>query len=318
MAFTSIKTTGGWSEDAVQAAYALKFNWALRANPLFYGLVDHQPEQVPHRGSSITEQLNAYYSEADVVSATTPLDEETDVTPTKLPQTTTVTYTPKEYGFANQSTIYLTNRGLTPVDPVIATAVAAHCRDTIDRLVQIEARTGSQVLRAADRASTVTVAAGDLLGAAEIRKAVTTLDANSVQRRDGAFYLGMFHPNVIHDLREETGSGSWRVPKEYGTDQSDIWTGEFGAFEGVRFVSSPTVYWAADADDGAAGVPVYRSTILGKEALGKAVVFEPTTVMSPVTDRLQRFRGIGWKADLDFQVYRDEALIRLESASSLD
>lgn len=317
MAFTSIKTTGGWSDDAVQAAYALKFNWALRANPLFYGLVDHQPQQVPHKGSSITEQLNAYYSEADVEAATTPLDEETDVTPVKLPATSSVTYTPKEYGFANQSTIYLSNRGLTPVDPVIATAVATHCKDTLDRLAQKEARTGTQVLRAAGRASTVTVAGGDLLTAADIRTAVTKLDGQSVQRRDGAFYLGIFHPNVIHDLREETGSGSWRVPKEYGTDQTHIWTGEFGAFEGVRFVSTPTVFLSGDEDDGAASVAVYRSFILGKEALGKAVVSEPTTVLSPVTDKLQRFRGIGWKADLDIQVYREEALMRLESATSV-
>ena len=316
MAFTSIKTTGGWSDNAVQAAYALKFNWELRAGRLFYALVDHQPEQVPHPGSSITEQLNAYYTEADVVAATTPLDEETDVTPTKLPATTPVVYTPKEYGFANQWTIKLTKRGLTPVQPVIATAVAAHCKDTIDRLTQIEARTGSQVLRAADRASTVTIANGDLATASMIRKAVTTLDANSVQRRDGGFYLGVFHPNVIHDLREETGSGSWRVPKEYGTDQTHIWNGEFGEFEGVRFISSPTVYFSTDTD-GATSEPVFRSFILGREALGKAVVSEPTTVMSPITDKLQRFRGLGWKADLDVQVYRDEALMRLESASSL-
>src|SRR5512139_910008 len=160
MPMTSIKTTGGWSTTAVQAAYSLLFGWELRANKVFEPLVDFVPKQVPHPGSSITVQLNNYYTAADVVAATTPLDEETDVTPQKLPQTTPITFTPKEYGFANQSTIYLDKRGLTPVDPVIAAAVAAHCKDTLDYLVQSAARAGTQVQRAANRASTATVVAG--------------------------------------------------------------------------------------------------------------------------------------------------------------
>ena len=319
MAFTSIKTTPGWSDDAVQAAYSTLFAWELRHGRKFYDLVDFTPKQVPHRGDSITVQLNNYYSTSDVVAATTPLDEETDVTPTKLPATSKVTFTPTEYGFANQRTIKLANRGLTPVDPVIAEAVAAHCRETIDYLVQTEARTGTQVIRPAGRATTGAVVqnATDYYKATMVRQAVTKLRGNAVQPRDGQFYVGVLHPNAIHDLREESGSGSWRVPNEYGSSQTKIFNGEFGEFEGVRFISDATIFRAAD-NDGATSTKVLRGFVLGREALGKAEVVTPHTVMSPVTDRLQRFRGIGWYADLDFQVYRDKALVRLEGSSSID
>lgn len=316
MAFTSIKTTGGWATDAVQAAYDVAFNWALRANTVFEPLVDFQPKNVPTKGSSVTVQLNEYYSAADVLAATTPLDEETDVTPAKLPQTSKVTFTPKEYGFANQSTLYLDKRSLTTVDPVVAKAIAQHCQETIDYLVQSAARQGSQVQRAAGRTSTATIAAGDLLKATDIRKAVTKLRANTVRPKDGQFFTGVLHPNVIHDLREETGSGAWRVPNEYGTNQMKIWNGEFGEFEGVRFISSPTVLRSGD-NDGAAAINAYRGLILGAEALGKCVLDAPNMVDSPITDRLRRFVGLGWKADLDYKIYRDKALVRLESASSL-
>lgn len=318
MPFTSIKTTGGWSTTAVQAAYALQFEWALRAGRVFEPFVDFTPQRVPHRGSSITVNVNQYYSSADVLAATTPLDEETDVTPAKLPQTSTVTFTPKEYGFANQSTIYLSNRGLIPVDPVIAEAVAAHCVDTIDYLVQTAARAGTNVTRPAGRATTNTITSGaaDLAKATLVRQAVTKLRTRQAKPRAGQFFMGVAHPNFLHDLREETGSGSWRVPKEYGSDQGDIWNGEIGEFEGVRWVSTPTLYRSTD-NDGATSASVLRTFIFGREALGKAVVSAPTTVMSPQTDKLRRWVGIGWKADLDYKIFRNEALERIETGTSL-
>jgi len=315
VAFTSIKTTGGWSTNTVTAAYDLYFRWQLKAMPLCRQFVDVRPQNPTHRGDSVTLQLNQYFDKAAVLAATTPLDEETDVTPRQLPATTKVTLTPTEYGDAVIRTIKLANRGMVPIDPVIGKAVGAHCGDVVDYLVQTALREGTQVYRAASRASTATVAAGDTLTANMIRLAVTKLEGNTVLPRDGQFYAGLVHPNVVFDLRTETGSGSWRVPKEYGSSQSDIWTGEIGEFEGVRFIKSSTLLRASD-NDGASAVNVYRSFILGQEALAEAVVVEPHTVLSPVTDKLRRFQGIGWYGDLDFAVYRNEAIVRLESATA--
>lgn len=316
MAFTSIATAGGWATTAVQAAYDKYFNWALKAQPICLPFIDVEPQQPTAKGSSVTLQLNQFYTAADILSAQTPLGEETDVTPAKLPQTTVVTLTPAEYGWANQSTLYLNNRALTDLNPVVARAVSQHCVDSLDFLLQTKMRAGTQVFRAAGRASTVTVAAGDLQKATEVRKAVSTLRANAAHTRDGNFFAGLLHPYVIHDLREETGSGSWRVPNEYGVSQDQIWNGEFMEFEGVRVISSPTLFRATD-NDGAAGRNVYRGYILGKEALAKAVVNSPEMVDSPVTDKLRRWVGLGWKADLDYKVYRDLSLVRLEAASSI-
>jgi hypothetical protein len=36
-----------------------------------------------------------------------------------------------------------------------------------------------------------------------------------------------------------------------------------------------------------------------------------------VTDKLQRFRTIGWYGILGWALYRDESLVRLESGSSV-
>jgi N4-gp56 family major capsid protein len=201
---------------------------------------------------------------------------------------------------------------------VIGKAVAQLGVDVVDRLVQNEMRTTSNKVYGGSATSTVTVAAASVATAENIRYVVTKLRGQSVETKDGQFYVGVFHPDVIHDLRKETGSGSWRVPNEYGTNQSKIWNGEFGEFEGVRFIQTPTVLQAGDVNAGASStVDVYHSLILGREAVAKSEITPLKSVVSPVVDRLQRFAGLGWYADLDFALYRPEALYELQTSSSI-
>ena len=236
----------------------------------------------------------------------------------KSPANSQVVYTPKERGFTNKRTIKLARRGLTPVDPVIARQVADHAAKVHDRLVNVEARTGSNVIYGGTgNAATADVATGDDAEAALVRQAVTELRAANAEPRDASgMFVGVIHPRVVHDLRTEGGAGAWRTPKEY-VDPADIYRGEFGEFEGVRWVQNNAVFLSDIDDDGTTSANVYRTFIFGREALGKSVIQEPTTVLGPVVDSLKRFRTIGWYSDLDVQVYRDEALYRLETTSSL-
>jgi len=62
---------------------------------------------------------------------------------------------------------------------------------------------------------------------------------------------------------------------------------------------------------------VYRTILCGKQALAEAVSQEPGVVIGPVTDKLMRFRPIGWYGVLGFARYREEALFRIETSSSI-
>jgi N4-gp56 family major capsid protein len=62
---------------------------------------------------------------------------------------------------------------------------------------------------------------------------------------------------------------------------------------------------------------VYRTIVAGKQALAEAVAQEPNVVIGPVVDRLMRFRPIGWYGVLGFSRYREQALYRIESGSSI-
>jgi len=61
----------------------------------------------------------------------------------------------------------------------------------------------------------------------------------------------------------------------------------------------------------------YRTIIAGKQALAEAVAQEPNVIIGPVVDRLMRFRPIGWYGVLGFARYREAALYRIESGSSI-
>jgi N4-gp56 family major capsid protein len=61
----------------------------------------------------------------------------------------------------------------------------------------------------------------------------------------------------------------------------------------------------------------YRTILAGKQALAEAVAQEPNVVIGPVVDRLMRFRPIGWYGVLGFSRYREQALYRIESGSSI-
>ena len=62
---------------------------------------------------------------------------------------------------------------------------------------------------------------------------------------------------------------------------------------------------------------VYRTFLAGQQALAEAVVEEPHVVIGPVVDRLMRQRPIGWYGVLGHAIYRDEALYRIETSSSI-
>jgi N4-gp56 family major capsid protein len=61
----------------------------------------------------------------------------------------------------------------------------------------------------------------------------------------------------------------------------------------------------------------YRTIVCGQQALAEAVAEEPHVVIGPVTDKLMRLRPIGWYGVLGFKRYREEALYRIESTSSI-
>ena len=91
-------------------------------------------------------------------------------------------------------------------------------------------------------------------------------------------------------------------------------------FEGVSWIETPRVNLVADG--GASNVDVYQSLILGQECLAKAFSSSESAAVlqvrrGPVTDSLMRFHPVGWYWLGGYSRFREAAIRRYETASSI-
>ncbi|MEW2498371.1 N4-gp56 family major capsid protein [Streptomyces nodosus] len=310
--------------NAVQAAYDKVFEFQLRSQPLFRAVADKRPVNTTSPGGSIT--LEKY---KDLDPATTALTETADPDAVAISNPDTVTIALNEYGNPVLRTRKLYLFSLTDVDPAIANMVAYNAADSIDRIVQTELRSGTNVIqRKADTISyatngtvstpaATTMTATDTFNSAIARLAPVKLRANLAVPRKGSLYWAAIHPEVSHDLRAETGAANWRDPHNYSA-AGNIWAGEIGAYEGAFYVESPRCYQAKDAGTGDNSVRRFRTYYAGQQALAEAVADEFHVVAGPIVDKLARFRPLGWYGVAGWKIFRNEALLRVETTSSIN
>lgn len=306
-AYTSTSALSG----LVKAAYDRYVEFALRSQPLFRNLADKRPVQQAMPGSSVVFSLYQ-----DLAAATSTLSETVDPNAVALSDVNTVTVTLNEYGNTVLNTRKLGEFAFSDVDPAIANIVAYNMADSIDRIV-VSTLVGGQNVLYAGTGNTATsgVAAGDDIDGGLIRQAVAKLRSANAVPREGMLYACYMHPEVAHDLRSETGSLSFEDIRKY-TDPNvgNILNAVTGVYGGAYVVETPRAF---TANDGTSSAKVYRTIVAGQQALAEATAVEPGIVIGPVVDKLMRFRPVGWYSLQGWARYREAALYRIESTSSI-
>ena len=309
---TGSATLGGTAGSAglVQKAYDRLLEFALRSEPLIRSVADKRPAKLANPGSTVVLQIHQ-----DLSEQATALTESTERDSVAISTPTSVTITLAEYGNSVLVTRALELFSLADVDPAVANIIAFNLAGSIDTVAQTELRGGTNIIYAgATATSAATITAAATITSANLRKSVAKLRSGKSIPRKGSLYWCGIHPEVSHDLRAETGSAGWLLPHQYGSSQDNIWAGEIGTYEGAYFVESPRMY---NATDGASSARNYRTILAGQQGLAEAVAEEPHVVIGPVIDQLMRFRPMGWYGVLGFKRYREEALYRIESGSSI-
>jgi len=301
-----------------QTAFDRIAYFALRSELLFDAVADVMPVAQSMPGSAVTFTIFN-----DIAEATTPLTETSDVSAVAMSDSQ-VTVTLTEYGNAVSTTAKLRGTSFLDVDAAAANIVGYNAGISIDSIIREVLAAGTNVVYggggSTNPSSRATVEAEDIIKANDIRKVVAQLrKANAVSF--GGMYMGYIHPDVSYDLRRETGVASWRDPHVY-SDPANIYMGEIGAFEGVRFIETPRAKNFEDAG-ASSTVDVYCTHIMGRQALAKAHSLTdgngpfPRVVRGPVTDTLYRFQPIGWYWLGGYGRFREASLRRVESSSSI-
>jgi len=305
MATTQISGVG----NLVVNAYDTYVRAALRSLPVMRSVADVRPVALTNPGTTL--KFAVY---ANLAAATTALTETSDVTPLALANPSQVTVTVTEYGNAVEQTEKVNMASFSSIDTMIGDAIAYNAADTLDQLVATALTSGSVVKYGGSRTSTATLTATDVLSTTMLRKAQTELLEAHAQPRVGDLYTLFIHPRQAFDLRAETGSGGFVDIHKYTTENvGNLLTGTIGVLEGFQVVQTSRV---PSTTSGASSARVYSAVAVGKEALLEANVYDVQTVVAPQIDILRRKSALGWKYFGGWGIFRDAAVVRLETGGS--
>lgn len=338
--------TATTSLDYSTKAYNARAAFALFPELMYDQLADVFATEQTHKGSSV--QFNIL---SDLAIASAAISETQDISAVAASDTT-ITATLNEYGNVVLRTRALAGTSFIDIDPALAELIGRNAGVSIDEVARNIMQAGTNVAypSAGGHTTRATITSTDLLTAHDVRLVRAFLARNNAKKwvlgqgggapatsEDGGGFLfrdddmggargtgwfgAMIHPDVALDLREQSGSGAWRVPNEYASGVLDsIWAGEIGAFEGFRFVENSRAPYFVQG--GSASQNVYGTLFLGKEGSLKiwATVEgngpTPQVFESPVVDRARRFKPLGWYWFGAYGVYRQNCIYRVESASS--
>lgn len=321
MALTLQATT-----DFNQTAYDLRAWYSLRPQLYFDAAADVGSTDESMKGKSVTFTIVN-----DLAVQSTPLTDGTDVTPIAISDSQ-INVVLTEFGAAIVTSAKMRGTSFIDIDPVTASLIGFNAGLSVNDVARAALDAGTNVMYASGSGATAlgsvtaraNVTSATTLGSIDIRVARARLASMNAQPF-GNLFNGFIHPDLVSDLMGESIGSSqvqgWTAAQVY-TDPSNILNGEIGKYLGVRWIETPTapVYQGAGS---ASAVNVYGTFIMGRQALAKAFSkapgFGPTPHVfpGPVTDYLRRLQPTSWYWLGQYAVFRQAALIRIESASTL-
>jgi N4-gp56 family major capsid protein len=308
MAFTGTSALA----DQVIAAYDRSAYFALRAGSVFDQFTKVKPGNVTSPGSSVSF---LFYGELTPTTAV--LSETVDVDPVALSDSL-VTVTPVERGNAVLTTLKVrTDSFAIGFDSNVANLVSYNMVDSLETVCREAYEIAGQTTWVDSLATDATVQATNTIQMNDIRSNIADLRGDSVMPFMGNSFVVVLHPDIEYDLMVETTANAWGTFVTNAPDSSGEWyAGEVGRAAGAIFASTPRALLNSNAGS-SSETDVYTTYILGDQAMAKAESIPPHIIRGPVTDTLMRFVPLGWYAYLGYGEFRNAALNRLHSASSI-
>lgn len=235
------------------------------------------------------------------------------ITPTPVAfNATTVSATPTQYGVVVTITDMLIQDSVLDWLGGAAKAIGDAMARSIDATIQTTIMAGTNVNYGGGVASRTAVNTAQVFTASLLNQAQTQLKAYAAPTF-GGYYVALMHPNVVYDLRAETGAGSWLDVHKYAVPDN-LFRGEIGALNGVRVVEAPFIQSFAST------VTVWPTLVIGMGAYGVGDFQTLQTYLTPAvptdSDPLVQRRTVGAKVAFGTQILEQQAMVRIETSST--
>lgn len=264
-------------------------------------------EKIPS-ASSKTISFTQY---SDLAPATTPLTEGTPPTDQQL-SSSAITATIDQLG------AYVTLTDLAeltvkhPVTQKTTELLGVQAARSYDRTINSVVVAGTNVVYPGAVSSRTSIAAGNVLTFAEVRKAVALLRNNGASEFDDGNFVLVVDPSVETDLETDTTFQNTVIRNGLGTG-SENYKGTITKFAGVTVVRSNNIPTLAST------VTVHTSYVFGQNAyavtdLQSLAMYKegPGTVADPLHQKMT----MGWKLGFKSVILNNNFMCRIESASA--
>lgn len=227
---------------------------------------------------------------------------------------TNVDVTLSSYGTSVKVSRFLSTTSIDERDKEKVDVVSENMGRTLDQLVREELFTGATAQLAGAKAAVSSIAASDVLSAAEIRKAVRTLETNGAWQYEGrGGFLGKIQPSSKFDF---TGDSTWENAAVYSNVDA-LYLGEIGTMHNVRLLLSNNGKTTSST------TTVYSNFVHGKEAFGVYDLSgdKPTMYIVPGTSAdsgnpAGRFGFISWAGTYAVKTLNANWLIDIKSGAT--
>ena len=302
-------------------------NLLTRAYPLFLHTRFAQVRDIPRNNTEVIK----FRKYGSLTAATTALTEGVTPSGSQL-SITDITATVAQYGdFVTLSDFVQ----ITTLDPLLmetSEVLGDQMGDSLDQITRDVLQAGTTIQYAGGAVSRITVAAGMVMNADEVRKAVRTLKGNNAKKimtqidpgtgynslPVRAAYVAICSHNTEYDLKKDP---DFVGVEQYASGVS-VLEGEIGKVDEVRILSATSnskVFSAA----GAGSIDVHSMLIFGREAYGITRISGEAvqTITKPLgsagtNDPLDQRGTMGWKATFVAKILQQAFMIRIEHAVS--
>ena len=233
------------------------------------------------------------------------------------------------YGNYTKTTDFLDKTGLCATTTELAEEMGKNAGETMDIVVRDVLAAGSNVLYAGGKANRNAVAATDKISyddLLKIRRAMVKNHVKKINVGGKMRYVAFIHPDVALDLMnlEEYKNANTYV------DNSGLVDGEIKDLAGFAFIETPNapVFTGEGAQSGsgqtATSTDVYGIIFIGDKAYGIPDIdggSKPEIIIhyageAGVSDPINQFNSVGWKALFTAVRLNEMAILRYECAAT--
>jgi N4-gp56 family major capsid protein len=219
-----------------------------------------------------------------------------------------------EYGNAIKVSELALKKSMFDVLQEASLLLGHDCSQVLDESLRDAALSTTNIIYGNGKAAAADLVAGDGLKTTTIMDVVEALSTNNAPRFEGQYYICIAHPHQLRQLREDP---NWIETHKYnGVDQ--IYKGEVGMYEGVRFVETTQMPANAAADSAAAygtaaGVGTWEAVVFGENSYAWAEAL-PVEMRDNGVEDYGRMHGIAWYAIWGFGLIEEGNIFKVLTA----